>query len=135
MRSWQGHENPAVRLSIRDFDLQLFNDGDKIKLSERQFGRKIGQHAREFGLDPGNEDHRMWLREYIKNAYSHPDETPRDGLWRGITLLANGQKGEGAAVFYRKGTDVIVTDTDGNFITILKDGIRSKRFQKAIPRK
>ena len=43
-----------------------------------------------------------------------------------------GGRPEGMAYYFRMGNDVVVTDTAGNFVTILKDGaIQNSRFIEA----
>jgi soluble cytochrome b562 len=80
-------------------------------------------------MDPSGPEARAWIKSYTEDIYTNAEEI-RQNLWRGIgEKLPNGQKGESEALFYRKGNDVVVTELDGSFVTILKDGdINNKRF-------
>lgn len=88
---------------------------------EKQFGKKVGKHAVDFGLSPNSpgdrEKFQNILDEIIKNASEQ-----RIGEWRG-------QPDE--VIFYIKGDDVVITDKAGNFITILKGGINNARVKNA----
>jgi len=106
--------------------------GPKLAIEEAQFGQKIGKHAQDFGLNPGSPQNRQWLKDLITDIHANPNEI-RQGPWRGLgEVMANGNRAEGTALFYRKGADVVVTDLEGNFVTILKDGVtQNLRFQNA----
>jgi hypothetical protein len=63
----------------------------------------------------------------INDIYKAPDVV-KQGKWRGLgEILPNGSKGEGTAKFYIQGNDVVVTDINDNFATILKDGVNNSR--------
>ena len=47
-------------------------------------------------------------------------------------LLSDGNKKQGKALFYILKNDVVVTDLDNNFITILKDGTSNGRVIDAL---
>lgn len=106
--------------------------GPKLVLEEAQFGQKIGKHAQDFGLNPGIPQSRQWLKELITDIHTNPNEI-RQGPWRGLgEIMTNGNRAEGMALFYRKGSDVVITDLKGNFVTILKDGaLQNLRFKNA----
>lgn len=105
----------------------------ELKINGKQFGKKSGKHAQDYGLDPKVPENRQWIKNHIKNIHKSPNEV-RQGSWRGIgKKLPDGNRGSGDALFYRKGNDVVVTDMQGNFITLLKDGaIMNARFRNAI---
>ncbi|MGF7089391.1 hypothetical protein JOD24_003274 [Kroppenstedtia sanguinis] len=105
----------------------------ELKINGKQFGKKSGKHAQDYGLDPKVPENRQWIKNHIKNIHKSPNEV-RQGSWRGIgKKLPDGNRGSGDALFYRKGNDVVVTDMQGNFITPLKDGaIMNARFRNAI---
>lgn len=99
--------------------LQKKANDDTIR--SKQFGRKVGRHAQDYGLDPSNPEHREKIRNIILDIYNHSTEI-RYGQWRGY---------EGkTATFYIKGEDVVV-DVDGKFVTILKGGINNARVKEA----
>ena len=82
---------------------------------EKQYGKKIGKHARDFGLDASNEADRLKMNEIIADIVSNKDEI-RIGSWRGQ---------HDDVLFFVKGNDVVITKTDGEFVTILKDGVKN----------
>ena len=97
-----------------------------------QFGKKVGKHAQDFGLNPALQSSRDFVRNHIDDIYTNADEI-RTGMWRGLgDVMENGNRADGMANFFRKGNDVVVTDTAGNFVTILKDGAtQNTRFKGA----
>jgi hypothetical protein len=90
-----------------------------IRISEKQFGKKVGKHAEDFGLDPSNPTHRQQVRDRITEIGTNYSEL-RQGDWHGSTAL-----------FYRQGNDVVLTKPNGEFVTILKDGSSNLRFLRA----
>lgn len=94
------------------------NDTIKVDLQyfaskEKQYGKKIGKHAQDFGLDASKEADRLKMHEIIADIVSNKDEI-RVGSWRG---QAND------VLFFIKNNDVVITKTDGEFVTVLKDGV------------
>ena len=57
-------------------DLQLFAS------KEKQFGKKIGKHAKDYGLDPSKEADRKKMHEIIDDIIENHSEK-RSGSWRG----------------------------------------------------
>ena len=98
---------------IRDF--QFFASPDK------QFGKKAGKHAYDFGLDPSSEADRETLRGFIQNISDRATEQ-RIGEWRGY---------QDEVVFHILGDDVVITEQTGEFISILKGGIKNARVKNA----
>lgn len=92
----------------------------EIIINDKQFGLKIGKHARDFNLDPGNPMHRGLIRGIIDDIITTPDEV-RLGTWLGQT---------GEVTFYIKGDDVVITN-DAVFVTILKNGITNRKIANA----
>jgi hypothetical protein len=97
-----------------------------LTIDDSQFGAKIGKHAQDFGLNPADPADRQALRDTINNIYDNPDEI-RQGPWN--------PKGGGGTdyLFYRQGDDVVVTNSDNVFVTILKDGSNNGWFKGASP--
>ncbi len=89
--------------------------------TDKQFGKKIGKHAIDFGLDPGKEDDRAWMRAMIDTICTEAEETVQ-GEWRGQPEPVK---------FYIRGDDVVVTTLDDVFITILKGGTANARVKNA----
>lgn len=96
---------------------------DIIK-TDKQFGKKIGKHTREYGLDPSNQNDREKMKEIIDDILVNHDEIAQ-GNWRGQ---------DGTVDFYIKGEDVVVVN--GNmFVTILKGGVNNARVKNTRKRK
>lgn len=105
--------------------------GPDLEIKDKQFGKKVGKHAEDFGLDAGNPDSRNWVRNKINDIFENPTQV-REGEWRGLgPIQESGNNAPGTARFYIQGNDVVVTDLDGNFVTILKDGISNGRIVTA----
>lgn len=93
-----------------------------IIISEKQFGKKIGKHAKDFNLDVGLETDRQKMREIIDDIITNCDEK-RTGNWRGQTEQVT---------FYIKGDDVVLVSSETNqFISILKGGVTNERVKNA----
>lgn len=96
-------------------DLQLFAS------KEKQFGKKIGKHAKDYGLDPSKEADREKMHEIIDDIIENHSEK-RSGSWRGQ---------EKEVDFYIKDEDVVVCSKEKEFITILKGGVNNARVKNA----
>ncbi|MBC8059247.1 MAG: WXG100 family type VII secretion target [Clostridiaceae bacterium] len=122
---------PVIETSYEKSIGNSFNLSDlELKISDKKAGQKLTQHLREdFKMDPSDIKAREWIKNYTEDIHINAEEI-RTNSWRAIgDKLANGLKGEGPALFYKKGNDVVVTELNGNFVTILKDGaISNKRF-------
>lgn len=96
-------------------DLQFFAS------KEKQFGKKVGKHAKDFGLDPSNAEDREAFQGIINNIISNADEI-RIGYWRGQPE---------DVLFHIQGDDVVITDQNNEFISILKGGINNAKVKNA----
>lgn len=68
---------------------------------------------------------------HVARIHQSPDAV-RSGMFSGQgTRLAIGSRARGLVLFYAKGTDVVVTDHSGNFVTILKGGTGNTSFKNA----
>ena len=92
---------------------------DIIK-TDKQFGKKIGKHTKEYGLDPGKPEDRIRMRNIVDDILNTPNEVV-SGNWRGQ---------EGAVQFYIKENDVVVVNNN-KFVTILKGGVENARVKDA----
>ena len=107
--------------------LTSVDDSASIKLPERldmsgsQFGKKVGKHAYDYGLDPSTADGREKFREIITDIFQHKEEV-RKGLWRSQ---------DKPVFFYIKGEDVLVLKDNGEYVTTLKGGINNARVKNA----
>ena len=95
-----------------------------LSIDSGQFGKKVGKHAQDFGLDPGDAAARAWVRQRIETIHRSAEEV-RQGPWN--------PKGGGANdhYFFREGSDVLVTDAAGEFVTILPGGQQNGWFGSA----
>ena len=110
----------AYKNLMRSFDKASKNDIINVELQffaskEKQYGKKIGKHAQDFGLDASKEEDRLKMEHIIADIVSNKDEI-RIGSWRGQ---------HDDVLFFVKGNDVVITKTDGEFVTILKDGVKN----------
>lgn len=114
---------------FREFEEKYLNAADALKKqgesgiikTDKQFGKKIGKHAIDYGLDPASPDAREQMRKIIDAIYQAPDAIAH-GDWRG---QANPVK------FFIKGDDVVITTENNVFVTILKGGISNARVKNA----
>lgn len=89
------------------------NNGGIIKVdlsSGKQFGKKSGKHCMDYGLDPSSEEGRGRLKSKIMDIVYCNDEV-RIGPWKGQ---------EAEVLFYIRGEDAVLTQQNGEFITIMK---------------
>lgn len=99
--------------------------GNGIIVSDKQFGKKTGEHARDYGLDPSKKKDRDKMREIITDIIENYDDYA-EGEWR---------MQKGTCSFYIKGEDVVVVNSENKFVTILKGGITNARVKNARKRK
>lgn len=88
---------------------------------EKQFGKKVGKHASDFGLNPSLAEDRVKFLEIVEDVKANATEL-RIGEWRG-------QAEE--VIFHIKGDDVVITNQSNEFITILKGGVSNERVKNA----
>jgi SPP1 gp7 family putative phage head morphogenesis protein len=111
--------------SARD---KVYNQG--VTISDKQFGKKVGKHASDFGLDPSDKGSREKMRAIIQDIAKNRDEIVR-GSWRGLgKVLESGSRASGPADFLIKGRDVVVAQ-NGRFVTILRDGVTNPHVKEA----
>jgi hypothetical protein len=92
-----------------------------IMLSDKQFGKKVGKHATDFGLDPSKAEDREKTKGVIRDIIENKDDYV-EGAWRGQ---------DGTSKFFIKGEDVVVVNAQNEFVTILKGGVNSERIKNA----
>lgn len=98
---------------------------EKLKSSDiiktgKQIGNKIGEHAKDFGLNPSKAEDREKMEKIIDDIIDNCDEV-RTGDWRGQI---------GDVDFYIKGNNVVVVNGK-KFVTILEGGINNARVKNA----
>ena len=87
----------------------------------KQFGKKIGKHAKDFKMNPSSESDRKKMLDIITDIRYNANEQ-RIGYWRG-------QPEE--VLFFIKGRDVVITKLTGEFITIMEGGSENERVKNA----
>lgn len=92
-----------------------------IDVSSKQFGAKIGKHAKDYGLNPGNSEDRANMLKIIRGIVDDADERFY-GEWRDQ---------EYPVLFHVKGEDVVIENNNGEFVTIMKGGITNARVKNA----
>lgn len=102
------------------------NCGPELSINEGQFGKKWGKHAQDYGLNPGDASARQLFRDKIAEVRGSHDEV-RQGPWN----PANG--GGNDYFFYRRGSDLLVTKGDGQFVTMFPMDKPNGWFQQATP--
>lgn len=108
-------------VEITDNGLTKSVESDKIVINEKQFGKKVGKHAIDYGLNPSSDADRNKIREIIYHIVDHAD-TVKIGCWRGQ---------DEDVLFYICGDDVVITEQNHEFITIMKGGVKNARVEKA----
>ncbi|MDR0852360.1 MAG: hypothetical protein LBN36_07680 [Clostridiales Family XIII bacterium] len=91
-----------------------------IVITNKSFGSKIKQHAKDYGLIPSQANDRRAFLRIIDNIINTAEEI-FPGEWRGQ---------DGRVVFFLKGEDVVVVNNK-EFVTILKGGINNARVKAA----
>ncbi|WP_409371729.1 polymorphic toxin-type HINT domain-containing protein [Psychrobacter lutiphocae] len=97
----------------------------KFTVNSTQLGRKLGKHVQDFGGDVTKKADRDMITKKINDIGNNPDKV--------ITGTFSGQGvngGRGDVLFFIKGNDVVVTKPNGEFVTILKDGVTSNTSVK-----
>jgi RHS repeat-associated protein len=96
----------------------------ELQTDDKQLGTKIGKHAGDFGLDPSSAADRETLETKIKDIASSPDQV-RQGKY-------NPKAGGGSDYFFfEQGSDVVITKSDGTFVSILSDGADNTWYKNA----
>ncbi len=103
----------------KNANLNITNKSGKV-ITDKQFGKKIGKHTKEYNLNPKNEEDRKEMGRIINDIIDNADEVV-EGKWKGQ---------EGPILFYRKGEDlVLIRKNDDNFVSIFKGGANNGWFK------
>ena len=96
-------------------------------VNNKQLGKKLGSHVGDFGGNLANPADREKVKNIINDIGSNPEKViSGDFAGQG----ANGARGP---VHFRiKGNDVVVTKPNGEFVTILKNGITNTSVKTAL---
>lgn len=116
------------KLTKSSTDLTFSAKSDKMNIglqffasNKKQFGKKVGKHAKDFGLDPSNDEDREKFNGIIDNIIGNSEEI-RIGEWRGQTQ---------EVLFHILKDDVVITNQQNEFISILKGGVNNARVKNA----
>lgn len=93
----------------------------EIKITDAQFGKKIGKHTSDYGMNPSIAENREKMKTIIIDIVNDAEERFY-GEWRGQ---------EYPVLFHVKGDDVVVESSSGEFVTILKGGVTNARVKNA----
>ncbi len=113
---WVYKSRVARRVKVKPF-----------RRSADQFGRKADKHMREFGLDARNPADKRLFESMVDDIANNYDMA-LPGQFAGQGLGG----GHGAVLFRIKGNHVVITKPDGEFVSILRDGISNRNVQKAL---
>ena len=126
MRMLTGDFNPNPKWLMKpngEFNGSLPGQGAaKIKYDKGQLGRKIKKHGKEWGLDPSENKDRLEFRRITKDIVDNHTQSVK-GKWMG-------QPEE--CTFYIKGKDVVIVNSEGVYVTTMKDGVNNRRVREAI---
>src|SRR5262249_36206642 len=96
-----------------------------LQIDSGQFGKKVGKHASDFGLDPASPADRATVRARIEDIVANADEV-REGNWNELR-----QGGGTGYLFFRKNDDVVRTKADDTFVTVMGGGASNRQFLRA----
>lgn len=93
-----------------------------FSVDPKQLGKKLGKHVEDFGGDPSNALDRDTVISKIYDIAKNPEKTVKGTF-----------KGQVNEVEFRiKGDDVVITNLNGEFITIMKDGVNNPAVKRAL---
>lgn len=105
-----GSRNYIKPVAKPNKDVTIKSKKYELVIDNKQFGKKVGKHAKDFGLTPGDPENREKIKEIINNIIDAPDEIVK-GMWRGQrAVLPSGAKADGS---------------------VDKDGVENARVKKA----
>ena len=91
-----------------------------LSIPKSQFGTKWGKHASDYGLDAGDSAARAAWKSRIRDVHLNPDE---------VRLGQHGVYDE--AFMFSQGEDLLITRTDGTFVSMYPGGSTSSWFKGA----
>lgn len=93
-----------------------------VILPGKRFGKKLRRHAKEWGLDPSVDSDRARLYSIIETIIDEAEEVVVGTTW---------QMQPQPCTFFRRNEDVVIVNAEDEFVTILKGGVRNRRFLRA----
>ncbi len=122
------NDTSSAKIDIKKDDRNPVNPVTKeqyqsheIKITDAQFGKKIGKHTSDYGMNPSIAENREKMKTIIIDIVNDAEERFY-GEWRGQ---------EYPVLFHVKGDDVVVESFSGEFVTILKGGVTNARVKNA----
>lgn len=94
-------------------------------ITEKQAGKKLGKHARDFGLDPQLREDRERFLQISRDIVERAEERVY-GEWRGQAY---------PVLFHIRGGNVVIESDGGHYVTTLQGGVTNERVKKARKRK
>jgi RHS repeat-associated protein len=88
-------------------------------------GKKVAQHGSEWGLNPAKAADRTKFQNIVQGMVRRYDQV-KQGAWH--PKVSGGGKD---FIFYRQGSNVVVTKPNGSFVTIMKDAANNTWFKNA----
>ena len=98
---------------------KIFGD---IVATSHQLGKKIGKHAKDWGLDPSDSDDRYKLQSIIEDIIDHADKVSQ-GNWRGQP---------NPCTFYERDGNLVIVNANNEFVTVMRGGATNVRYQSTI---
>ena len=88
-----------------------------VRIDKGQFGKKIGKHAEDYGLDPSSERARALMMRDIRSIVDKPDEVVDNVRWG---------RGDDKARYsaFCQGDDAVLVRNGDASVTILRGGAR-----------
>ena len=94
----------------------------RLFFSDGQLGKKFGKHCRDWDLDPASDDDRLEMLRISADIIDYADEVTQGEWWAQPSPCS----------FYRKGNDLVITNANDEFVTIMKGGAENKRYRATI---
>lgn len=110
-----------IKLTVPGDD-EATKPSESVRFTDRRFGKKVGKHCRDWNLDPAVPEDRQKLKDIIIGIIDGAEDVS-SGDWRGQP---------NPCTFYLKGDDLVITNADGEFVTVVKGGATNARYINAI---
>lgn len=120
----RGVSQGADAEQIIDFARKRVAKSSDVAFENKRVGKKLGSHAGDWGLDPGDSADRKELLSIIKGIIDEADKVDF-GVWRGQV---------GPCLFYVKGDDLVLLDGNARFASVMKGGGNNKRYKSGTTR-
>ena len=99
--------------------------GPSLSIDKGQFGKKWGDHSKDYGFEASSAEGRAWCRQWIEDIHTGPHE---------VRVGRISKDGPDDFIMYRQGDDLLITKNDGGFVSLYPGGNTSGWFAGATPR-